>query len=184
MSEAFSHLTPDGEAVMVDVGDKAPTRRTAIAGCTVRLDKKTLDLLKEKALPKGDALAVAKIAGIQAAKRTAELIPLCHPLSLDFIDVRFALDEATHAVHIEAEARLFAKTGPEMEAVTAAAVAGLALYDMVKAVKKDVVLDAVRLLRKEGGKSGVWTPKSHRRGGLGQRFPNRHPVFFHPIEHR
>ena len=111
-------------------------------------------LLVDQALPKGDVLAAARIAGIMAAKRTGDLIPLCHPLPLDVVDIRFHLDEAAHAVRIEAEARVTAKTGVEMEAMTAAAVAALTLYDMCKAVQKDIVIETVRLIYKAGGKSG------------------------------
>ncbi|EPR34654.1 Molybdenum cofactor biosynthesis C, bacterial-type [Alkalidesulfovibrio alkalitolerans DSM 16529] len=157
MSERLTHIDEQGETRMVDVGGKEPSRRVARAGAVVRVSAATLALLADKALPKGDALASAKIAGILAAKRTADLIPLCHPLPLDFADVTFEIDEAACCIHITAEARTTNRTGVEMEAMTAASVAALTLYDMCKAVQKDIVIDAVRLLYKSGGKSGVFS---------------------------
>lgn len=151
---SFTHLDDKGQARMVDVGAKAVTARVAVAEAVVRLSPETYRLLNDQALPKGDALATARIAGIMAAKKTSDLIPLCHPLGLDSVDVRFVMDAASHSVRIEAEARLQAKTGVEMEAMTAASVAALTLYDMCKAVQKDIVIERVRLLYKSGGKSG------------------------------
>ncbi|MBI4807162.1 MAG: cyclic pyranopterin monophosphate synthase MoaC [Desulfovibrio sp.] len=151
---SFTHLDDKGQARMVDVGAKAVTARVAVAEAIVSLSPETYRLLNDQALPKGDALATARIAGIMAAKKTSDLIPLCHPLGLDSVDVRFEMDDATHSVRIEAEARLHAKTGVEMEAMTAASVAALTLYDMCKAVQKDIVIERVRLLYKSGGKSG------------------------------
>lgn len=156
MNDSFTHIDADGHTRMVDVGVKSKTRRLAIAGCEVRLSPETMRLLSSAALPKGDALATAKIAGILAAKRTADLIPLCHPLPLAFADVRFFVDEAAAIVRIEAEASTTAETGVEMEALTAASVAALTIYDMCKAVQKDIVLGEIRLLFKSGGKSGVY----------------------------
>ncbi|GFK94305.1 Cyclic pyranopterin monophosphate synthase [Fundidesulfovibrio magnetotacticus] len=153
-SPRLTHLDEKGQARMVDVGGKTPTTRVAVAEALVRLAPATFALLAEGGLPKGDALATARIAGIMAAKRTPDLIPLCHPLGLDAVDVRLELDEAASSVRIEAEARLNAKTGVEMEALTAASVAALTLYDMCKAVQKDIVIERVRLLYKAGGKSG------------------------------
>ncbi len=156
MSDGLTHIDAEGRARMVDVGAKARTRRLAIAGCEVRLGAQTMRLLAAAALPKGDALATAKIAGIMAAKRTADLIPLCHPLGLSFADVRFAVDEAACLVRIEAWAATTAETGVEMEALTAASVAALTIYDMCKAVQKDIVVGEIRLLYKAGGKSGTY----------------------------
>lgn len=150
----FSHLDQAGQARMVDVSAKTPTARVAVAESLVRLSPETFRLLAQQALPKGDVLAVSRIAGIMAAKKTGQLIPLCHPLPLDSVDVRFHLDDTAHTVRIEAEARVTAKTGVEMEAMTAAAVAALTLYDMCKAVQKDIVIETVRLIFKAGGKSG------------------------------
>jgi cyclic pyranopterin monophosphate synthase len=156
MSEGFTHIDAEGHTRMVDVGGKAKTRRLAIAGGEVRLSTKTMQLLAAKALPKGDALTTAKIAGILAAKRTADLIPLCHPLPLAFADVRFVVDEAAAIVRIEAEASTTSETGVEMEALAAASVAALTIYDMCKAVQKDIVIGEIRLLYKSGGKSGTY----------------------------
>jgi cyclic pyranopterin monophosphate synthase len=135
---------------MVDVGGKDVTDRRARAACRVRMQPATAALAAAGDLPKGDVIATARIAGIQAAKRTAELIPLCHPLPLSFVDVR--IDVADDHVAIEAEARTSAQTGVEMEAMTACAVAALTVYDMVKGVERGVVLEDLRLLEKSGGK--------------------------------
>jgi cyclic pyranopterin monophosphate synthase len=151
----LSHLDAAGFARMVDVSGKAATARTAVAAGVVRTTAEVIDLLRRDGLPKGDALATARIAGILAAKRTPDLIPLCHPIFLSSLAVDLTLGEA--AVEITATARTTERTGVEMEALTAVAVAGLALHDMIKAVDPAAVLDAVRLVRKEGGKSGTWT---------------------------
>ncbi|SHN54691.1 cyclic pyranopterin monophosphate synthase MoaC [Desulfovibrio litoralis] len=152
----LSHLDENGSACMVDVGNKEVTRRVAIAETTVLISEQTLNLLKEKALPKGDALNTAKVAGILAAKRTAELIPLCHPLPFDFCDIRFKIQETPPSVLIEAEVRTSGRTGIEMEALTAVQVAALSIYDMCKAVQKDIKITNCRLLFKSGGKSGTY----------------------------
>lgn len=157
MSETFTHIDADGRTRMVDVGAKSKTRRLAIAGGEVRLSPATMRLLATAALPKGDALATAKIAGILAAKRTADLIPLCHPLPLAFADVRFHVDEAAAIVRIEAEASTTAETGVEMEALTAASVAALTVYDMCKAVDRGMRIEALRVTHKAGGKSGEFS---------------------------
>jgi len=151
---SLSHLDEKGHAHMVDVGAKAPTRRQALARAEVRLAPETLVLLAEGGLPKGDALAVARIAGIMAAKRAPELIPLCHPLPLSAVSVELSLSEG--GVVIEASAATTAQTGVEMEAMTAAGVAALALYDMVKGVDRAAEIVSLRLLEKSGGKSGPW----------------------------
>jgi cyclic pyranopterin phosphate synthase len=151
----LTHLDEKGAARMVDVGDKSHTVREAIAEARIRMRPETLAMIVEGRHAKGDVFAVARIAGIQAAKRTWELIPLCHPLSLS--SVKVDLDaEAPDAVRITTTCRLTGQTGVEMEALTAASVAALTLYDMCKAVDKGMVIENVRLLRKEGGKSGVW----------------------------
>ncbi|HEU5471674.1 MAG TPA: cyclic pyranopterin monophosphate synthase MoaC [Actinophytocola sp.] len=151
----LSHLDAAGAARMVDVSGKEATARTAVAGGTVRTTAEVLELLRRDGLPKGDALATARIAGIMAAKRTPDLIPLCHPIALSAVTVDFAL--GADSVEITAVARTTDRTGVEMEALTAVAVAGLALHDMIKAVDPAACLDAVRLVRKVGGKSGTWT---------------------------
>jgi cyclic pyranopterin phosphate synthase len=153
-ADGFTHLDEKGRARMVDVGAKEVTTRVAVAEAYVRLSPGTYGMLAGKTLPKGDAFACARVAGILAAKKTSDLIPLCHPLGLDAVEITFDLDDAAHCVRVQAEARLCAKTGVEMEALMAASVAALTLYDMCKAVQKDIVIDRVRLLYKAGGKSG------------------------------
>lgn len=154
MDNVFTHLDADGRARMVDVGNKPPTRRTAVVKAVVRLSEKTYSLLVDDALPKGDVLTTAKLAGIMAAKRTSDLIPLCHPLYLTQVDVRFALDPKEFLILVEAEAKTEGQTGVEMEAMCAASVAALTIYDMCKAVQKDIVIESIRLVSKTGGKSG------------------------------
>ncbi|HEX3786937.1 MAG TPA: cyclic pyranopterin monophosphate synthase MoaC [Pseudonocardiaceae bacterium] len=154
MSE-FTHLDATGAARMVDVSAKAVTARTAVATGVVRTTAEVITLLRADRLPKGDALATARIAGIMAAKRTPDLIPLCHPIALTGVAVD--LDVGAAEVRITATVRTTDRTGVEMEALTAVAGAGLALHDMIKAVDPAAVLDAVRVDRKEGGKTGTWT---------------------------
>jgi cyclic pyranopterin monophosphate synthase len=139
---------------MVDVGAKAETRREAVAECLVRMTPETLRAIRDSELAKGDALGVARVAGIMAAKRTSELIPLCHPLPITSVAVDFELIEP--GVRILATARVTGRTGVEMEALTAAAVAGLTVIDMVKGIEPGVWLETVRLLEKSGGKTGTW----------------------------
>ena len=139
---------------MVDVGGKAETRREATAECLVRMEPATLQAVRDSELAKGDALGVARVAGIMAAKRTADLIPLCHPLPITSVAIDFEL--LKDGVRILATARVTGRTGVEMEALTAAAVAGLTVIDMVKGVEPGVWLEAVRLLEKSGGKTGTW----------------------------
>ena len=140
---------------MVDVTDKADTVREAVARGRVVMEPETLRLIQEGGIAKGDVLAVAQLAGVMAAKRTHELIPMCHPLMLTKVDVDCVPDEAAHAVNIAARVRTTGKTGVEMEALTAVAVSGLTIYDMCKAVDRAMRLEAVRLVRKSGGKSGL-----------------------------
>jgi cyclic pyranopterin phosphate synthase len=139
---------------MVDVGSKDVTDRRAVARATVHMSGSTAAAVARRDAPKGDVIGTARIAGIQAAKRTAELVPLCHPLPLSYVDVTVELGEA--AVVVTAEARTSAQTGVEMEAMTAAAVAALTVYDMVKGLERGVTIEAVELLEKSGGKSGDW----------------------------
>jgi cyclic pyranopterin phosphate synthase len=141
---------------MVDVGAKDVTDRLAVARAVVRMSPSTAALVEAGDAPKGDVIGVARVAGIQAAKRTAELIPLCHTLPLSFVDVSAAIDVAAGAITLTAEARTSAQTGVEMEAMTAASVAALTVYDMVKGVERGVTIEAVELLEKSGGKSGTW----------------------------
>ena len=149
-----THLDEDGAPRMVDVGDKAVTDRRAVAGAVVRLRPEVLATLLDAGGPKGDAFVTARLAGIGAAKRTADLIPLCHPLPLDRVDVELTPDRAAGTVSIRASARATARTGVEMEALTAASVAALTLYDMAKSLQRDLVIERVELLEKSGGRSG------------------------------
>ena len=148
----LSHLDHNGRARMVDVSVKTPTLRRARTHCLIRLSAEAFEAVQTQRLGKGDPFTVAKIAGIQAAKRTAELIPLCHPLPIEHLDVSFELDARTRTVRVVAEARTTAKTGIEMEALMAAAVGALTLYDMVKAVDPGATMTEWQLLRKTGGK--------------------------------
>lgn len=150
----LTHLDDRGQARMVDVADKAVTVRTAVAECLVLMAPTTARRLADGDLPKGDALPVARIAGIQAAKRTPELIPLCHQVALTSVDVEVVVDADAGAATVTATARAADRTGVEMEAMTAAAVAALTLYDLLKAVQRDVVVTELRLRRKTGGRSG------------------------------
>ncbi len=159
----LTHLDEHGQARMVDVGAKAETEREAVATGRVRMKPETLRLLREGNLPKGDVLGTARVAGIMAAKRTSELIPMCHPLLLTKVAVDFTLDDAASAVEIVSTVKCKGQTGVEMEALTAVSVAALTIYDMAKAVERGMIIDGIRLLEKRGGKSGRWTA-----GPLGQ----------------
>ncbi len=152
----LTHLDEQGQAHMVDVGAKAETEREALAAGRVRMQPETLQLLRAGDLPKGDVLGTARVAGIMAAKRTFELIPMCHPLLLTHVAIDFAFDEAASAVEILATVQCKGRTGVEMEALTAVSVAALTIYDMAKAVEKGMVIEGIRLLEKRGGKSGNW----------------------------
>ena len=154
MGQDFSHIADDGSARMVDVSGKPDTARVAVVRGHVRMSAATMDLLERRALPKGDALDTARVAGILAAKKTAELIPLCHPLPLSFVDVRFSVNREESRVDVEAEVRTTAPTGVEMEALLAVQVACATIYDMCKAVQKDMIIGDCRLVFKSGGKSG------------------------------
>ena len=150
----LTHLDEQGHARMVDVGGKPETARVAIASGRIRMSREALAAIREGDVPKGDVLAAARIAGIMAAKKTAELIPLCHPLGLDAVAIDFAL--LADGVEVTATASLTARTGVEMEAMVAVSIALLTIYDMAKAVDKAMVIDALRLIEKRGGKSGDW----------------------------
>ncbi len=159
-SGRLTHVDEQGAARMVDVGAKPDSERMAVAGGSVFMQPDTLRLIREGALKKGDALTVARLAGIMAAKKTSDLIPLCHPLPLTHLDVELTLDEAANAVHIQATARTHGKTGVEMEALTAVTVAALTLYDMAKAVDREMRLTDIRLLEKHGGQHGDYVAES------------------------
>jgi cyclic pyranopterin phosphate synthase len=153
----LTHLDEEGRVRMVDVGDKPDTERVAIARGEVTMRPETLRLIADKGVPKGDVLAVAQVAGIMAAKRTPDLIPLCHPILLTKVDVEFRIDEEASGIEITATARSRGKTGVEMEALTAVSVAALTIYDMAKAVEKTMRIGNVHLVYKGGGKSGEFT---------------------------
>ena len=152
----LSHVGPDGQARMVDVGDKPETDRLARATGSIRMKPDTLAAIRQNALVKGDVLAVAKIAGVLAAKRTAELIPLCHPIPLTDVQVTLVLDDSLPGITCEAVARTKGRTGVEMEAITAVSVSLITVYDMAKAVDRGMRITDIRLLEKSGGRSGRW----------------------------
>ncbi|KAF5207055.1 Cyclic pyranopterin monophosphate synthase [Thalictrum thalictroides] len=157
--EGLTHINSSGEAQMVDVSSKAISKRVAIAGCKVMLGKKVFDMVSANQIDKGDVLSVARIAGINGAKQTSNLIPLCHNISLTHVRVDLTLNEKDFSVEIEGEAASTGKTGVEMEAMTAVTIAGLTVYDMCKAVSKDIQIMDVQLEHKSGGKSGEWSRK-------------------------
>jgi cyclic pyranopterin monophosphate synthase len=152
----FSHLDADGGVSMVDVGGKNVTRREAVAEATVRMSRETVAALVAQALPKGDVLTTAKVAGILAAKQTPLLIPLTHPLAIDRIDVAFDVDPEAGTIVVRATVRCEGRTGVEIEAMTACAIAALTIYDMCKSAEKGIVIDGLQLVSKSGGKSGAW----------------------------
>lgn len=156
MTDRLTHLDEQGRAHMVDVSGKEATVREATARARVLLGPATFALVRDGAMKKGDVLTIAQLAGIQAAKRTAELIPLCHPLALSHAEVSLSLDEPGSSVEIEATCRTRGETGVEMEALTAATVAALTVYDMCKAAERGIRITDVRLARKSGGRSGEW----------------------------
>ena len=150
----FTHFNEQGRAKMVDVGEKPPTRRTAVAGARVLVSPETFALIRSGGMKKGDVLTVAQIAGVMGAKRTPELIPMCHPVLIDGIDLTLSLDEARCSVEIRAAVSCAGRTGVEMEALTAVSAAALTVYDMCKAVQRDMVIADIRLLEKSGGVHG------------------------------
>jgi cyclic pyranopterin monophosphate synthase len=156
-ASGLTHFDAQGQAHMVDVGGKAETRRIARATGSIRMQPATLAAITEGSAKKGDVLGVARIAAIQAAKRTSELVPLCHPLPLTHVQVDFAIDAAASAVHCTVQAETLGRTGVEMEALTAVQVGLLTVYDMVKAIDRGMVMGDIRVLEKHGGKSGSWT---------------------------
>jgi cyclic pyranopterin monophosphate synthase len=156
MNDSLTHFDDQGQAHMVDVAAKAETHRVARATGRIHMLPATLALIASGTAKKGDVIGIARIAAIQAAKRTAELVPLCHPLPLTRVTVTFALDEAASAVHCTVQAETLGRTGVEMEALTAVQVGLLTVYDMCKAVDRGMVMEGIRLLEKQGGKSGHW----------------------------
>lgn len=160
MAQQLTHLDEQGRAAMVDVSGKEPSTRTAVAQGSVSMSRETLAAIRDGQAPKGDVLAAARIAGIMAAKRTQELIPLCHTLLLSKVAVDFEIDEESSRIVITALVRCQGQTGVEMEALTAVSVAALTIYDMAKALEKTMVIGDIRLLEKRGGKSGDWLRES------------------------
>ncbi|MEY4363987.1 MAG: hypothetical protein RLZZ24_1339 [Pseudomonadota bacterium] len=155
----LTHFDAQGQAHMVDVADKAHTKRIGVATGRIHMQADTLALIQSGTAKKGDVLGIARIAGIQAAKKTSELIPLCHPLAITRVAVDFAVDASTHSVHCTATVETVGQTGVEMEALTAVQIALLTIYDMCKAVDRGMVMSDVRLLEKHGGKSGSFVAK-------------------------
>lgn len=150
----FTHFNEQGRAKMVDVGEKDPSRREATAGARVLVSSETFERIRTGGMKKGDVLTVAQVAGIMGAKRTPDLIPMCHPVHVDGIDMKLWLDETRYSVEIEATVSCAGRTGVEMEALTAVSTAALTVYDMCKAIQKDIVISDIRLLRKTGGVHG------------------------------
>jgi cyclic pyranopterin phosphate synthase len=159
---SFNHFDAKGEAVMVDVSGKRPTSRIAVAGATVKLKPETVSMILEGKAAKGDVLAVARLAGIAAAKKTPDLIPLSHPLALQAVSVEFDADSAAGSIRVKASVKAFDRTGVEMEAMTAASVAALTVYDMCKGTDRGITIKEVALLSKEGGKSGTYRREGNR----------------------
>ncbi len=155
----FSHLDKQGKAKMVDITEKKLTKRKAIARGSVYMKPETLKLIEDKRIPKGDVFCVAKIAGIMAAKNTGNIIPMCHPLSITSVDIDFKSDTEKNKIEIEATVKIVGQTGVEMEALTAVSVAALTIYDMCKAVDKDMVISDIMLIEKRGGRSGIYVRK-------------------------
>lgn len=158
--QKLTHVDEHGAAHMVDVGEKEPTQRSAIAEGCIRVRAETLDAIRDNAVEKGDVLTVARIAGINAAKKTSELIPLCHPLQIDVVDVSLRPDDNLPGVWVEARVGLTARTGAEMEALVAVSTALLTIYDMCKALERGMEIGTIRLVEKSGGRSGTWRRRS------------------------
>ena len=158
----LTHFDSDGNAIMVDISGKSVTGRTAIAAGEITMNRQAFEMVRSGTMAKGDVLGVARLAGIMAAKKVAELIPLTHPLLIDSVTVDFAFDAERCAVIIEASVSISGRTGVEMEALTAASVAALTIYDMCKAIDRSMVIEEVRLLHKAGGRSGTWSAGASR----------------------
>ena len=156
---SFTHIDDEGRVRMVDVTAKKPTARTAVAGGRIHMNPETLDLIRSHKVKKGNVLEAARIAGIMAAKKTADLIPMCHPLNITHIQVDFSPDLSANCIRIKSTVRAIDQTGVEMEAITAVAVAALTIYDMCKSHDKEMTISNIRLLKKTGGKSGIYNRK-------------------------
>jgi len=160
-AKELSHFNEEGRSRMVDVGDKEDTARIAIAEGEIVMRPETLRLINEEKISKGDVLAVAQVAGIMAAKQTSQIIPMCHPLMLTSVDLNFKINEEAHKIIIKSKVKTIGRTGVEMEALTAVAIAGLTIYDMCKAVDRGMTIKAIRLIEKAGGKSGHYLNQNH-----------------------
>jgi cyclic pyranopterin phosphate synthase len=158
--EELTHINEQGRAKMVDVGDKTETKRKAVASGNIYMKRETLEKIKDGSLFKGDVLAVAQVAGIMGAKQTSSIIPMCHPIMISGCDINFSLDFENNKIEIVATAKTSGQTGIEMEALTAVSIAGLTIYDMCKAIDREMVISDVMLLKKSGGKSGVFIRNS------------------------
>lgn len=152
----FTHFNESGKAKMVEVGDKEDTKRVALAKGTIKMNSKTLEMITDGQIKKGDVLSVAQVAGIMGAKKTSDIIPMCHNIFITGADIEFEVDEEDSSIHIEAVVKTTGKTGVEMEALNAVTTAALTIYDMCKAVDKDMTIDNIRLIKKTGGKSGIY----------------------------
>ncbi|SHI81044.1 cyclic pyranopterin monophosphate synthase MoaC [Parasporobacterium paucivorans] len=157
--EGLTHFNKEGRATMVDVSDKAITTRTATACATVKLNENTYKLVREGKMKKGDVLAVAQVAGIMAAKKTPDIIPMCHPIALTKVDISYEMDDEKSTIYIESTTKCKGETGVEMEALTAASACALTIYDMCKAIQRDIEISDIHLLTKSGGKSGDYNYK-------------------------
>lgn len=155
----FTHFNKNGKARMVDVGGKDETKRVAIARGTIKMNRETLNKVRDGQMKKGDVLAVAQVAGIMGAKKTSDIVPMCHNILINGVDLNFEIDEENSSIDIEAEVRTTGKTGVEMEALSAVSIAALTIYDMCKAIDKEMVIDHIRLVKKTGGKSGEFIRK-------------------------
>jgi len=162
MNMNFTHLDDNGQAKMVDVSEKTPTLRKAVATGVVYLNAETFKLLTQGGIEKGDVLAVARVSGIMAAKRTSDIIPMCHPVVITGVDISFNLNSENTAVEIKAAVRCKGETGVEMEALTAVSATALTIYDMCKSVQKDIKISEILLLKKTGGKSGDYVHEKHK----------------------
>lgn len=156
LMKKLTHLDKEGKARMVDISEKPLTQREAVAKGSVYMKPETLRLIEDKKVPKGDVLCVSRVAGIMAAKRTSEVIPMCHPLNITSVDIKLNLDSKKNKVDIEACVKILGRTGVEMEALTAVSAAALTIYDMCKAVDKEMVISDIMLMEKRGGRSGVY----------------------------
>lgn len=155
----FSHLDKQGKAKMVDITEKPVTKRKAIARGSIYMKPETLKLIEDKKIPKGDVFCVAKIAGVMAAKNTGNIIPMCHPLNITSVDIEFNIDTQKSKIDIESQVKIVGQTGVEMEALTAVSAAALTIYDMCKAVDKEMIISDIMLIEKRGGRSGIYVKK-------------------------